>query len=122
MCRKLTDAVLISQACSQAVQALISCVVTTVWLVGLAFLIFISRLIWHQTQGKHQVILQQSSQKDPCVRKRRGEERQWVGGRVCEGSARGGLTGMLWRSRMLPRRMQETTQQKSSKGMQQHQP
>lgn len=45
-----------------------------------------------------------------------------AGGRVCEGSARGGLTGMLWRSRMLPRRMQETTQQKSSKGMQQHQP
>lgn len=51
MCRKLTDAVVISQTRNRAVYALIICVVTTVWLVGLCFLIFISRLIWHQTQG-----------------------------------------------------------------------
>lgn len=31
--------------------ALIICVVTTEWVVGLFFLIFNSRLIWHQTHG-----------------------------------------------------------------------
>lgn len=58
---------------------------------------------------------------------REGEEEE-EGQRTCalartrRREAGGGLTGMLWRSRMLERSMQETTQQKSRMGMQQHQP